>query len=109
LPAFYTLSLHDALPIYAVALGFRALKFSTNVALDELQPQETGKKKLEISGWMAAVNVLFSLGFFIFMNKFLPLLAATELKRVNPIFGEQIVFNLVDGVIRIAIFLFFIW
>src|SRR5207302_1596819 len=39
----------------------------------------------------------------------LPLLAATELKRVNPIFGEQIVFNLVDGVIRIAIFLLFIW
>ncbi len=28
---------------------------------------------------------------------------------MNPIFGEQIVFNLVDGVIRIAIFLLFIW
>ncbi len=34
---------------------------------------------------------------------------ATELKRVNPIFGEQIIFNLVDGVIRIALFLLFIW
>src|SRR5438132_9311388 len=94
---------------HAMTLGFRALKFAANVGLDELQTQETGKKKLEISGWMAAVNLLFSLGFFIFMYKFLPLLAATELKRVNPIFGEQIVFNLVDGVIRIAIFLFFIW
>ncbi len=94
---------------HAMTLGFRALKFSANVALDELQLEEPGKKKLEISGWMAAVNVLFSVGFFIFMYKFLPLLAATELKRVNPIFGEQIVFNLVDGVIRIAIFLLFIW
>ena len=94
---------------HAMTLGFRALKFSANVALDELQPEEQGKKKLEISGWMAAVNVVFSIGFFIFMYKFLPLLAATELKRVNPIFGEQIVFNLVDGVIRIAIFLLFIW
>src|SRR6266581_4480185 len=94
---------------HAMTLGFRALKFSANVALDELQPEEPGKKKLEISGWMAAVNVLFSVGFFIFMYKFLPLLAATELKRVNPIFGEQIVFNLVDGIIRIAIFLLFIW
>jgi uncharacterized protein YqhQ len=55
------------------------------------------------------VNVIFSIGFFIFMYKFLPLLAATELKRINPIFGEQIIFNLVDGIIRIAIFLLFIW
>ena len=36
-------------------------------------------------------------------------LAATELKNVNPVFGEQIVFNVVDGVIRIALFLLFIW
>jgi len=96
---------------HAMKLGFRALKFSANVALDELQPAsaEQGKKKLEISGWVAAVNVIFSLGFFIFMYKFLPLVAATELKRVNPVFGEQIVFNLVDGAIRLALFLLFIW
>jgi uncharacterized protein YqhQ len=43
------------------------------------------------------------------MYKFLPLLAATELKRVNPMFGEQVIFNLVDGIIRIALFLLFIW
>jgi len=97
---------------YAMSLGFRALKFSANVALDELQPEpapEKEKKKLEITGWMAAVNIIISVGFFIFMYKFLPLLAATEMKRVNPLFGEQIVFNLVDGVIRIALFLLFIW
>jgi len=92
-----------------MSLGFRALKFSANVALDELQPEVPEKKKLEISGWMAAVNIVISVGFFIFMYKFLPLLAATELKRVNPVFGEQIVFNLVDGLIRIALFLLFIW
>jgi uncharacterized protein YqhQ len=28
---------------------------------------------------------------------------------VNPIFGQQIVFNLVDGLIRIAMFLLFVW
>ncbi|HXP17676.1 MAG TPA: DUF1385 domain-containing protein [Terriglobales bacterium] len=93
---------------HAMTLGFRALKFSANVALDEMQP-EPAPKKLEINGWMAAVNVLISVGFFIFMYKFLPLVAATELKRVNPLFGEQIIFNLVDGTIRIALFLFFIW
>jgi len=95
---------------HAMTLGFRALKFSANVALDELQPEPApDKKKLEISGWMAAVNIVISMGFFIFMYKFLPLLAATELKRVNPLFGQQIIFNLVDGAIRIALFLLFIW
>jgi len=94
---------------HAMSLGFRALKFSANTALDELMPEKTENKKLEISGWVAAVNIVFSLGFFIFMYKFLPLVAATELKRVNPIFGERIVFNLVDGVIRIGLFLLFIW
>src|SRR5215471_13375183 len=44
---------------YAMSLGFRALRFSANVALDEFQPVEP-KKKLEISGWMAAVNIIFS-------------------------------------------------
>jgi uncharacterized protein YqhQ len=72
-------------------------------------PEKTEGKKLEISGWVAAVNIIFSLGFFIFMYKFLPLLAATELKKVNPLFGEQIIFNLVDGIIRIGLFLLFIW
>jgi uncharacterized protein YqhQ len=93
---------------HAMTLGFRALRFSANVALDEVSADDKGKK-LEVSGWMAAVNIIFSLGFFIFMYKFLPLLAATELKRINPIFGEQIIFNLVDGAIRIALFLLFIW
>jgi uncharacterized protein YqhQ len=98
---------------HAMTLGFRALRFSANVALDEIQPSEDREqkktKKIEISGWLAAVNIIISVGFFIFMYKFLPLLAATELKRVNPIFGERIIFNLVDGVIRIALFLLFIW
>jgi uncharacterized protein YqhQ len=85
------------------------LRFSANVALDEAQADEPGRKKLEISGWMAAVNIIFSLGFFIFMYKFVPLVAATELKKMSPVFGEQVVFNLVDGVIRIGLFLLFIW
>jgi uncharacterized protein YqhQ len=93
---------------HAMTLGFRALRFSANAALDQLPANDKGKK-FEISGWLAAVNIIISVGFFIFMYKFLPLLAATELKRVNPIFGEQIIFNLIDGTIRILLFLLFIW
>jgi len=94
---------------HAMTLGYKALKFSANVALGELQPQEPDKKKFEISGWMATVNMLVSVGFFIFMYKFLPLAAARGLQKLNPVFGEQILFNLVDGIIRILLFLLFIW
>src|SRR5205807_4578670 len=92
----------------AMTLGFRALRFSANVALDQIPPEKQGKK-LEISGWIATVNIIFSVGFFIFMYKYLPLLATTELKKYNPALGGQIMFNLVDGLIRLVLFLLFIW
>ena len=92
----------------AMTLGFRALKFSANAVLDEIPADDNGKK-MEISGWMAGLNIAFSIAFFIFMYKYLPLLATTELKKVNPVFGQQFVFNFVDGLIRIAMFLLFVW
>ncbi|MGA8538429.1 MAG: DUF1385 domain-containing protein [Terriglobales bacterium] len=102
---------------HAMTLGFRALKFSANAALEELSLSDPASgvenknqaKKFEITGWMAGLNVVFSIAFFIFMYKYLPLLATTELKRVNPIFGQQFMFNLVDGLIRITMFLLFVW
>jgi uncharacterized protein YqhQ len=97
---------------HAMTLGFRALKFSANVQLDEIQKDETGKapeKKLEISGWIAAVNIVISVGFFIFMYKYLPLVATTELKKAHPALNGQVAFNLIDGLIRLALFLVFIW
>lgn len=98
---------------HAMSLGFRALKFSANAALDELPAGDASAdkpaKKMEITGWMAGLNIAFSVVFFIFMYKYLPLLATTELKKFNPVFGQQIIFNLVDGVIRIGMFLLFVW
>lgn len=101
---------------HAMTLGFRALNFSANAALEGLSAGDadnTGNKnqtkKFEITGWMAGLNIALSVAFFIFMYKYLPLLATTELKKVDPVFGQQIVFNLVDGLIRIAMFLLFVW
>jgi len=108
---------------HAMTLGFRALKFSANAALEEITADPANEaqsetlrnsnngqgKKFEITGWMAGLNMAFSIAFFIFMYKYLPLVATTELKRVNPVFGQQFVFNLVDGLIRIAMFLLFVW
>jgi uncharacterized protein YqhQ len=118
---------------YAMSLGYRALRFSANVAIEEVMQSESKdaesapltvpprrstaessqtqsrEKAATISGWLAAGNVVISLAFFIFMYKYLPLLAATELKKFDPAFGGQIVFNLVDGVVRLVLFLLFIW
>jgi uncharacterized protein YqhQ len=115
---------------YAMNLGYRALRFSANVAIEDVMQSETSaatdsepivqptsaaersetrEKAATLSGWLAAVNIVISLAFFIFMYKYIPLLAATELKRVNPALGGRIAFNLVDGGIRLALFLLFIW
>ncbi len=128
---------------YAMSLGYRALRFSANVAIEDVMQSETAKKDsavgsvslplgataevavatssveaskaksrekaASISGWLAAGNVVISLAFFIFMYKYLPLLAATELKKMDPALGGQIMFNLVDGAVRLILFLLFIW
>jgi uncharacterized protein YqhQ len=133
---------------YAMTLGYRALRFSANVAIEDImqtegpttnrvatgaspvppkpalseskgrseaepsQPQpssQTREKAATLSGWLAAVNIVISLAFFIFMYKYIPLLAATELKKIDPALGGQIIFNLVDGAIRLILFLLFIW
>ena len=117
---------------YAMNLGYRALRFSANVAIEEVMQtddkhpgatevssarpaqsaEETVKsreKAATISNWLAAVNILISLAFFIFMYKYVPLLAATELKKIDPALGGRIIFNLIDGGIRLALFLLFIW
>jgi uncharacterized protein YqhQ len=91
-----------------MALGFRALRFSANAALEET-PQKKDAKPAQISGWLLAANVLASVGFFIFMYKFLPLVATTRLKQVWPAVEDPILFNLIDGAIRIAMFVGFIW
>jgi len=93
----------------AMTLGFRALRYSANVALNEVQSGQPEKEKIQLSGWVAAVNIAISVGFFIFMYKFLPLVAATEIKRLAPALGTPVAFNLIDGVIRILLFLLFIW
>ena len=125
---------------YAMNLGYRALRFSANVAIEDIMQDDakhnhvaTGaspvpptrseaessqvprsksqsrEKAATVSNWLAAGNLLISLAFFIFMYKYVPLLATTELKKIDPALGGRIVFNLIDGGIRLILFLLFIW
>ena len=131
---------------YAMNLGYRALRFSANVAIEDMmqkepdhletaalqraqgqgpagQPKSSEKesrpaefskfqareKAATLSGWLATVNIVISLAFFIFMYKYIPLVAATALKKIDPAFGGRIIFNLVDGAVRLILFLLFIW
>jgi uncharacterized protein YqhQ len=92
---------------HAMYLGVKALQFSANVALEE--EGKAAEKPAELSGWMMALPLAFSLLFFLFMYKFVPLLLATELGKVVPAMHGRLAINLMDGVIRLAIFLAFLY
>jgi uncharacterized protein YqhQ len=95
----------------AMSLGMKALKFSADVSLEDVQAEEKKKAKpsKELPSWVLAANLIFSLAMFIFMYKFIPLYLTTWLKGIYPVLGGRVPFNLTDGVIRMAVFLVFMY
>jgi uncharacterized protein YqhQ len=98
----------------AMKLGYDALRFSTNVALEDLaaaNPERASKPAppKEIPGWAMTGNLLFSVAFLIVLYKFLPLYLITRLGKVYPVLAGHMAFNAGDGVIRIGIFLAFLY
>ena len=91
----------------AMVLGFKALRYSADVALEN--EKTASGEKLEMNNWVAAFNVALSLGFFIFMYKFLPFAAARSARGWAPQTANSALFALLEGVVRLAIFLGFIW
>ncbi len=93
----------------AMKLGFKALNFSAAAALDD--PSIPVKNRPSEKVWNGAViaNLVFGLGMFIFLYKFIPLLLVTKLEKVYPVLAGRIMFNVADGVIRMAIFLAFLY
>jgi uncharacterized protein YqhQ len=96
----------------ALVLGIRALRYSAEQALEE--PQAAGsegakpKKPAEVSGWMLTANVAFSLVFFILLYKLVPLYLATGITHRYLRTDNNLTLNLVDGTIRIVLFLGFL-
>jgi uncharacterized protein YqhQ len=101
----------------ALKLGMESLQFSANVQLEAEQEKEAAAKgeaavktdAKPISNGMMAVQLVISLGFFFVMYKFVPLWLATQVQKSVPALENQILFNLVDGLIRITIFLAFMY
>lgn len=92
----------------AMWLGMRALKFSADCALDDALGREpdSPKKKENATGAMA-FQIVFSLLFMIGLYKFVPLYLATQIGRHVDAMNSRFAINMVDGTIRIAIFLAF--
>src|SRR5216684_1004181 len=89
------------------AWGIAVRKASGEVAVHS----ETLQKSSDQHKWMGwpFIRGIFSITFLIVMYKYVPLVLTTKLKGSWHALGNNLVFNLVDGFIRIALFLLFIW
>jgi uncharacterized protein YqhQ len=80
--------------IEALVLGIKSLLYSANVSLEE--------EGTEISGWLVWLLVAVSLGSAVALFFMAPLFLT---KLLAPHITSSLVFNLIEGVIRVAIFL----
>jgi uncharacterized protein YqhQ len=100
---------------HAMYLGVKALQFSANVAIAEAVGEKTPDQKTpdqkppEMTGWMMALPLAFSLLFFLFMYKFVPLFLATQLGKAVPSLHGRFAVNMMDGLIRLTLFLGFLY
>lgn len=85
----------------SLIIGINALNFSANEALAEEE------EKKDLSPLAMGGTMVVALGFGILLFFFLPLYLTNQLK---PVIGDSnLIFNLVDGLIRVAVFLIYIW
>jgi len=85
----------------ALILGMKALNFSANQSLEEEQ---------EVSSWTMGLTFTFALCFGIVLFFLIPLFLTKWLRFAIPMVSTSgVIFNLVDGVIRLMIFLAYLW
>jgi uncharacterized protein YqhQ len=85
----------------SLILGMKALNFSANQSLEE---------EKEVSSWTMGLTLTFALCFGIFLFFLIPLFLTKWLRFAIPMVSTSgILFNLVDGIIRLMIFLAYLW
>ena len=91
-----------------MSLGMKALKFSADCALEGVTGKSRKPQK-DAGPGAIATQLGLSLLFMLFLYKFVPLYLATQLGRHYQPVSSRVAVNLVDGTIRIAIFLGFMY
>jgi uncharacterized protein YqhQ len=87
--------------VSALTLGFRALNYSVSQALEE---------EKEPSAWTIGLTFTLALCFGIFLFFLVPLFFTRWLRFVFPMLSSSgMLFNLFDGIIRLGIFLAYLW
>lgn len=91
----------------AMALGMKALNYSAEqvaraeASTEEGEPNGSG----ELPRWVLWMNIAISVGFFILMYKFVPLLLTRSVQDWLPSLDNQVGFSLFEGLVRLALFL----
>ncbi|MBA7642954.1 hypothetical protein ES703_50663 [subsurface metagenome] len=84
--------------IEAIVLGIRSLLFSANVSLEE-EEEELSKKSI----WaMLTIALALAVGLFFIAPLFLTKLA-------NPLIPNSLLFHVIEGIIRLAFFIAYLW
>lgn len=97
-------------------IGTEAINYSANESLDEPEQKPKKKKKdrtkleaiFEVGMFILSLVIALSISIFLF--KFLPLLATTFIEGYSvQIQNNYILFNLIDGILKMSIFLIYIY
>ncbi len=91
---------------HALWLGVKVMNFSAQIALP---PDEKTGEKTIMPEWMMKMNIAISVIMALVLYKVLPLFLTDSLKRVTPELNNLILFNFVDGLIRISILVALMW
>ena len=98
-----------AVLIQSMVLGLRTLNYSINVSMKDLEEKEKPKKaKKESSAFPVAVSMILGVAVAVLLFILIPLWLTSWLRGYIPAIHNWLVFNLVDGLIRVIIFLSYI-
>ena len=84
--------------IEAMVLGIKSLVYSANVSLEEEEEEISGKSLVA----MLALSLTLAVGLFFMAPLFLTKLA-------NPYISSSMVFHVIEGLIRLAFFIAYLW
>ncbi|MEJ2421826.1 MAG: DUF1385 domain-containing protein [Acidobacteriota bacterium] len=90
----------------AMMLGMSALNFSAKVSMEDEEDGEAGEE--EKSSWALTLTVIASLAIGVAVFFYVPLLAAQLLTKYFHLATNSLGFNLIDGVIRLVLFVGYI-